>query len=310
MSVDCRRRCSTRSTRNLMLPRMGIIVHDPQIPPSGRLLLSLLSYVGSTQRKRFLFGTSRLHSLAQKATQRLLGLGGPAAARIQYTRGLLQTQYFECFTSEQYFLMGSAFETMVQSALPRLLKPRSVAFDIGANAGFWSLVFSILVGPNGRVFAFEPSPKNLLRLERNLQINNKENISPVQKAISDVEGSASFLENGSESHIQHSASSSAGGSIQVSTVRLDDFVYRDNHARPDLLKIDIEGHAGPCLMGAERVLAESKPYILCEIHHPEELSQVGEILKQHSYRVMPLEPTTDFPWHLLASPRSAELPIC
>jgi FkbM family methyltransferase len=303
MADECQRRYSMRPTRTLMLPRMGIIIHDPQIPASGRLVLSLLSYVGSTPRKRLLFGTSRLHSLIQKVTQRFVGLGGPAAARIQYTRGLLATQYFECFTSEQYFLMGSAFETMVQRTLPGLLKPGDVAFDIGANVGFWSLVFSTLVGANGRVFAFEPSPKILLRLGRNLQMNKKENINPIQKAVSDVEGSASFLDNGSESQILPASSSSAGACIQVSTIRLDDFVYRDSHARPNLVKIDIEGHAGPCLMGGERVLAESKPYVLCEIHHPEELSQVGEILKQHSYQVVPLEPTTDFPWHLLASPR-------
>lgn len=279
----------------------GMVVLEPVIPAFGKVVLSALSFLNAERRQRFLFGSSKRHYLAQCATQRLLGLGGPSVARIRYTRGLLKGYFFECFTSEQYFLMGPEFEAALQNTVVRLLKTGDIVYDIGANAGFWSLAFATLIGSSGCVFAFEPSPTNFARLERNVRSNGKTNIRCVQVAASDVQGIALFTEMGSGSHILSHAPPEAK-CVRVSTARLDDYVWRDDNPRPSLIKIDIEGHAGVCLSGATEILAKAKPYVLFEIHNPEEEFQVAKILEQYSYGLNWLDSSLEFPRHMLASP--------
>jgi predicted RNA methylase len=79
--------------------------------------------------------------------------------------------------SEKYFLLGLEYEADLQDMVRPLLRLRNVVYDIGANTGLWSLLFSVFVGLSGRVYAFEPSPTNVLRLQRNVQGNQIENIT-------------------------------------------------------------------------------------------------------------------------------------
>ncbi|HEV8435127.1 MAG TPA: FkbM family methyltransferase, partial [Thermoanaerobaculia bacterium] len=51
-----------------------------------------------------------------------------------------------------------------------------VVYDIGANAGFFTLLASTLAGPRGLVFAFEPLPRNVALLERHVSLNGCENV--------------------------------------------------------------------------------------------------------------------------------------
>jgi FkbM family methyltransferase len=286
----------------LGLSGMGVDLCASDIHGVGRLVLILLSSLSPTLRKSFLFGASPWHSLAQKAVQRFLGLQGPGIAHIQYMRGPLKGNFFECFTSEKYFLLGPEYEADLQDTVRPLLKLGDVVYDIGANTGFWSLLFSVFVGSSGQVYAFEPSPTNVLRFERNIQRNQKGNVLLTQRAVSDTEGIVLFSDDGSTSHIVESSLSRSDGCVQVDTITLDNFVYRDLNAQPALIKIDIEGNAGRCLKGAERVLTDARPYVLCEVHDPSELSQVLTVLAQLSYEIERLDAPYVYPEHILASP--------
>ena len=62
---------------------------------------------------------------------------------------------------------------------------RCVVFDIGANTGFYTLLASVLVGPQGRVFAFEPVPLNLRYLNEHLRLNNIKNVSVIDAAVAE-----------------------------------------------------------------------------------------------------------------------------
>src|SRR5215813_2618674 len=59
-------------------------------------------------------------------------------------------------------------ELPVQEVLAKWLSPGGVFYDVGANAGFFSLIASRLVGERGRVVAFEPSPAVAASLKRNV----------------------------------------------------------------------------------------------------------------------------------------------
>lgn len=65
------------------------------------------------------------------------------------------------------------YETHKQDAVRRLARPGMTIFDVGANAGFYTMAFSRLVGAKGRVYAFEPFAENVANLLKHVAINRK-----------------------------------------------------------------------------------------------------------------------------------------
>lgn len=139
--------------------------------------------------------------------------------------------------------------------LSRFVKPGMVAYDIGANAGYYTLLLSRLVGPSGKVYSFEPLPANLVNLTHHVLENRLTNCHVVQGAASDRNGLAPF---------QIAASSSMGSiggadsALQVSTFTLDSLVESASLPPPDFVKMDVEGAEGLVLAGALDIL-RSRP---------------------------------------------------
>jgi FkbM family methyltransferase len=211
---------------------------------------------------------------------------------------------FFCRTSEKYFMLGNRFDVELQRLAVHHIKPGDVVYDVGAYAGYTTLLFSALVGGGGSVFAFEPSPLNHIRLRSNLDVNRKANVTLVNAAVSDHEGNALLEENGSMSSI---ASDAIGARVsKVTTLRLDDFVYRDGNPPPSFVKLDVEGFAGPIFEGMGRVLETRGPMILCELHDEQEEEHVRRILVRCNYRLSPLEPKRKFPWQMFARPNGPQ----
>ena len=77
-------------------------------------------------------------------------------------------------------------------AMQRELKPGYVFFDIGANVGYYSILASKLVGPNGSVVALEPAVRNLAFLERHVVLNKASNVRILFFACSSANGTARF----------------------------------------------------------------------------------------------------------------------
>lgn len=212
----------------------------------------------------------------------------------------------ECESSEKYFLLGGYVERSAQ-VLCEAIGPGDVVYDVGANIGYTSLLFSCRCGPKGRVFSFEPSPVNFKRLKRNAELNPSQNMELVNLAASDDEGTASLAERGSESQIVRDTSTQGAQLSPVRTVRLDNFAFRDGNPPPHFVKIDVEGHAGRVLAGMPRLLGEVHPGIFIEIHHAEEDAEVVQALRGLSYQIsrVDIRATRDsFPTGILGSRRS------
>ncbi len=279
---------------------MGRRVINGSFPGAHGLALSVLDRLPSPLVERVLFRSSGICLQFQKALQRLLG--GPSSVRVQFTSGPLRDHTFECLTSEKYFVLGSNFEHAMQALLQQLVKPDNIVYDVGAHAGYMTLLLSALCGPGGQVFAFEPSPLNFARLKRNVELNKQSGVSLVNLAASDAENSVLLAEMGSYSCLVSESPRPGESYSEVRTIRLDDFAFRDGHPAPTLLKIDIEGHAGGCLKGATALLQETKPNVLCEIHHDKEFKGVREVLEMCSYRMTELDSPRRFPKHIFATP--------
>ena len=153
--------------------------------------------------------------------------------------------YFECYEPRDLAL--------VQSLVPA----GGVCVDVGANVGFYSLHFARLVGPSGRVFAFEPDPRNAARLRRNVALNAFEAIVEVaETAVSGRDGRATLHRSdpdhsGWGSLAAHAEETSK---VEVATTTLDSFLDARAIERVDFLKADVEGSEIELLRGAARSL--------------------------------------------------------
>ena len=177
------------------------------------------------------------------------------------------------------------YEHDKQDVVRKFIQPGMRVFDIGANAGFYTLAFSRLVGEHGHVWAFEPFAENACNLLRHVQLNALRNVTLFQVAVSDRVGVTGF---------QISESNSMGkiardmGAYQVPTVALDDLVFERGVPAPELMKMDVEGAESLVLAGACRILAQSRPVLFIALHGDDQARQCGEILHSCGYDVYQL----------------------
>lgn len=163
--------------------------------------------------------------------------------------------------------------------------PGGVVFDLGGNVGYYTLLSSIQAGPQGRVFAFEPLPRNLDFLKRHLALNRIENVTVIEAAVSERSGTVRFEEDASTSKGRIGAQ----GALEVKSLSLDDWIGQGLLPAPDLLKIDIEGAEFLALQGARKMLARSHPVIFLSTHSGLVHRECIELLESLGYRVAPID---------------------
>jgi FkbM family methyltransferase len=169
------------------------------------------------------------------------------------------------------------YEIEKQAAVRRFLKPGMKVFDVGANAGFYTLAFSRLVGANGHVWAFEPLPENVRNLRRHIALNGLVNVTVVEAAVSEKAGTARFLPRPSNAMGRLSDQ----GELTVPSVSIDE-TFQTTGA-PDLIKLDVEGAEVAVLEGARRTLSRYRPTILLATHGREQERRCAEILTGLGY---------------------------
>lgn len=156
--------------------------------------------------------------------------------------------------------LGS-YEWEMQKRIAREVKGGSVFFDVGANAGFYSLLAARRVG-TGRVYAFEPLPANLVFLRKHLAMNSIRNVEVFEMAISDQAGTASFAGENTRAM----GKLEAGGELTVETASLDGLIMEERVAPPNCIKMDIEGGEFRALLGATRCFARHRPKLFLATH--------------------------------------------
>ena len=172
--------------------------------------------------------------------------------------------------SAVYWRGLAGWEPETLAALRRVLPDVRVFFDVGASTGVFSLV-AALDDRARRVFAFEPSPAMSAGLERNVALNAATNVTRVEAAACDRDGTVDLFIPPGES-LPFGASTlathrEAGTRVAVRALRLDSFVAAQGVGRVDLVKMDTEGTEPAVLAGARELLARDEPWIVCEVLH-------------------------------------------
>jgi FkbM family methyltransferase len=162
------------------------------------------------------------------------------------------------------------YEKQFAKYVAGLVRPNMIAFDVGANVGYYTLLLARRVGPGGRVIAFEPNPVNIACLKRHLRLNKITNVEIVEAAVSDCSGTSYFSGDWAEGKLAQT------GSL-VKTVRLDDY------PRPDLVKMDIEGGETAALRGAENILDERHAIWFISVHDGPSYTECPALLTSKNY---------------------------
>lgn len=84
----------------------------------------------------------------------------------------------------QAYALNRIHEEATTNLFKKIVKEGDVVIDLGANIGYFALLAAKLVGPTGKVFAFEPEPQNFSYLKKNVELNNYTNVMIEQKAVS------------------------------------------------------------------------------------------------------------------------------
>jgi FkbM family methyltransferase len=153
----------------------------------------------------------------------------------------------------------------------RHLKPGDIALDVGAHIGFFAIQMADIVGPGGRVYAFEPFDSNGELLERSIVENRfDERIVFERAAVGATSGSATLTFpvetlNSGGAYLLKDGTQPLSGNLErrVAVVALDEFKL-PHPIR--FIKWDVEGAEPQVLEGAVKLLERDRPLLLTEVH--------------------------------------------
>jgi len=184
----------------------------------------------------------------------------------------LKTNYAEVWAGKMFLHPNDAFRLSIHGIhgahdlkiFKDNVKNGDNVVDLGANIGYFTLILAKLVGPTGKVFAFEPDPRNLTLLKKNIEYNNYKNVIIVPKAVSNVNdkctlyvGQKTFGQN--RIYKPEKTDTQKFVPTDSETIRLDDFFKANNLLdKISFIKMDIEGSEFLALSGMKEILKLNK----------------------------------------------------
>ena len=221
----------------------------------------------------------------------------PRDARLPVLQGPLRGMRWIAGAGNHSCWLG-CYESNKQKELQQRIRPGDVVYDLGAHAGYFSLVAAVLTGPEGRVISFEPLPQNVAFLRRHLDLNEIRNCTVVEAAVASYEGTGRFHVVADRSMgrlcLDENAPVSAhiadiDTHIAVPVVTIDGMVARGEIPPPVVMKCDVEGADLDALRGAERVLRTYHPAILLDQDSDEGQAACCAFLSDLGYQITPLD---------------------
>tara|TARA_B100000902_G_scaffold246720_1_gene233534 strand:+ start:527 stop:1231 length:705 start_codon:yes stop_codon:yes gene_type:complete len=152
----------------------------------------------------------------------------------------------------------------------RIIRKGDVIFDVGANIGYYSVLFSKLCGKHGFVHCFEPVPETFQLLQNSLANSNNAKASNIAAGDSEEMMGISYDPEDSEKATLLGGSDSTCSIRMVKVLPLDAYAREIELKRLDFLKCDVEGFELKALKGMKDTLANHLPQISLEVTLPDE----------------------------------------
>ena len=185
------------------------------------------------------------------------------------------------------------YEPIETELFKKEIKDGDIVVDIGANIGYFTLLMAKLVGINGKIISFEPEPSNFTLLNKNVIINNYQNVTLEKKGISDYNGRCKFFlsTDAPGMHSLHKIDSK-GEEINIDVIKLDEYFNTTGLIdKISLIKIDVEGAELQVLNGMKTILKNKKLKLLIEFI-PKHLEKHGtnpddilKILEKNNFKI-------------------------
>ena len=222
-------------------------------------------------------------------------------------RNLYKTEenYYFWLDSEKYLdksiIEHGFFEKESTEAVKKIVKNGDVVLDIGANIGYYTVIFSRLTGSKGMVYAFEPVKKYREVLKENLISNKVKNAKIYPFGFSDKKESLDIYIGNSSATLHWVADNSPLFQERIRLITLDEFSKKNNIKKIDFIKIDVDGHEPSFFKGAWNTLEKFNPVILLEINQENYLKagttawDFYDLLKSKSYKIFDEENLKEFP---------------
>ncbi len=240
-------------------------------------------------------------NLYRRTIKRVKPLHGAAHWLLAHTLipFLERWQRFETMPDDPFWfrleLLTNRHEGETTAHIRNLTRPGMTVLDIGGHVGYYTRLMSSLVGSSGRVITFEPHPRNMEVLRRN--VASASNVTTLQVALAEREGTAVLHD-----YLMMSASGSlhydesirdvqraqiAEGDIAprardfqpqeftVRTARVDDLLAEQGIQRVDVVKMDIEGAELGALRGMQATIQRSPHLALVMEYNPLGLQAFG-----------------------------------
>jgi FkbM family methyltransferase len=170
------------------------------------------------------------------------------------------------------------YEPATTALFRRLVVAGSTVFDVGANVGYFSMLACELGADVVRAFEPNPTVRPLLETSASLQPID---IEVVPAACSDHDGTMPLYLSDPRNTGASSFTRPGEVSVDVDVITLDGYAHRTN-TRPDLVKIDVEGHESEVLAGARSILETARPIVISEVGETKR-ENVVELMRTHGY---------------------------
>ena len=181
--------------------------------------------------------------------------------KIKVHRFLLKLHSTPDSSSDNIFFERDNYEKRQADIVKKNIKKGDTVIDIGANIGYYTILFSKLVGKKGKVIAFEPEPSNFKLLKENIEINNCKNVVPFNVALSDSKGKKELYFNPENRGGCSLKNKNLKNVLKVRTMPLDDIIKKAN-----FIKIDVEGAEAEVLEGADKILKQNNLILMIEVY--------------------------------------------
>ena len=198
-----------------------------------------------------------------------------------------------------YWYHLGLYEPETSRFLAARLRPGDTFWDLGANAGYHTLMAARAVGPGGRVVAVEPDPGTCAILRDQMELNGLRNWTLVQAAVSDRAGRTLLVQrpsdprgNALQSIDNPAIDNKQGDVVEVPSLTMDDLAR--THPRPRLIKMDIEGAEVLALPGGRALLSgpDRPEHLLIAVHGDEAREFCRIFLRELGYSVE-IDPDVD-----------------
>jgi FkbM family methyltransferase len=167
-----------------------------------------------------------------------------------------------------FVMLDGFWEIWLTQFLARLITPGMTVVDVGANFGYYTLLFGDIVGNNGRVIAIEPNPNAVSLLKETVQLNGfASRTQIVECALGQHTGTTLLYAPDGEpknATVVGQTGLPDGPTIEVPAVTLDELAQR--LGRIDVVKIDAEGSEPAIVAGMKELIARDRPAIIMEFN--------------------------------------------